>query len=124
MCGTNNIKHKSVEDIVDEILEIALSLRDKYRPITIFFCGLLPRDNNSSINRVYIEEINDCLSCKSKLNGINFINHTDWTLQDESLKPSLFYANKLHLIEDRNAKLAVSIYNSINPNANKINEIL
>ena len=124
MCGTNNIQHNSVEDIVDGIVEIALSLRRIYHPIAIFVCGILPRDSNWSINRVYIDEINNYLCCKSKLNGINFINHTDWTFQDGSLKPNLFYADKLHLIEEGNAKLAASIYNSINPNASNINEIL
>ena len=70
----------------------------------------------TGLNRVYIDEVNKYL-CYN-LNGINFINQTDWTLQDGSLKPDLFYANKLHLIKkERNAKLAVSIHNSINPNA-------
>ena len=116
MCGTNNIQHNSVEDIVDGILEIALSLRRKYHPITIFVSSLLPRYNNWSINRLYINEINHYLCYKSKSNGVNFINHTDWTLQDGSLKPNLFYTDKLHLIEERNVKLAVSIYSSINHN--------
>ena len=46
MCGTNNIQHTFVEDIVDGIVKIALSLRRKYHPIATFACGLLPRDNN------------------------------------------------------------------------------
>ena len=73
---------------------------------------------------VYIDEINDYLCCKSKLNGINFINHTDWTFQNGSLKPDLFYGDKLHLIEEGNAKVVASIYNSINPNASNIDEIV
>ena len=124
MCGTNNLEHNSLEDIVDGIVEIALSLRRIHHPIAIFVCGILPRDSNWSINRVYIDEINNYLCCKSKLNGINFINHTDWTFQDGSLKPNLFYADKLHLIEEGNAQLAASIFNSINPNASNINEIV
>ena len=124
MCGTNNIQHNSVEDTVEGILEIALSLRRKYHPIAIIFCSLLPRDNNWSINRVHIDKINNYLCCKSKLNGINFINHTDWTLPDGSLKPNLFHVDKLHLIEEGNAKLAVTIYHSINPYVSKINEIV
>ena len=36
----------------------------------------------------------------------------------------MFYADKLHLIEERNVKLAASIYSSINPNANNIDEIV
>ena len=46
MCGTNNIQHTSVEDIVDGIVKIALLLRRKYHPIAIFASGLLPGDNN------------------------------------------------------------------------------
>ena len=82
MCGTNNIQHSSVEEIVDGIVEIAFSLRCIYHPIAIFVCGLLPLDSNCSISRVYIDEINNYICSKSKLNGINFINHTDWTFQD------------------------------------------
>ena len=59
MCGTNNLQHNSVEDIVDRFVEIALSLRRIYHPIAIFVCGVLPRDSNWSINRVYIAEINN-----------------------------------------------------------------
>ena len=119
--GKNNIQHNSVEDIVDGIV---LSLRRIYHQIAIFVCSLFPGDSNWSINRVYIDEINNYLCCKSRLNGINFINHTDWTFQDVSLKPNLFYADKLRLTKEGNARLAASIYNSINPNASNINEIL
>ena len=100
MCDTNNIQDNSVEDIVHEIVEIALSLRRKYHPIAIFVCGLLPRDNNWSINGVYINEINNYLCYQSKSIGVNFISYTDWTLQDGSLEPNLFYTDKLHLIEE------------------------
>ena len=116
ICGTNNIQHNSVEHFVDGIVKIALSLRRKYHPIAIFACGFLPRDSNWSINRVYINEINNYRCYKSKLNGVNFINHNDGTFQDGSLKPNLFYVDKLHLIEEGNSKLSASIYNSINPN--------
>ena len=61
MCGTSNIQHNSLEDNVDGTVEIAPSLRRKYHPIAIFVCGLLPRDKNWSINRVYIDEINNYL---------------------------------------------------------------
>ena len=74
------------------------------------------RDSNWSINRVYINEINNYLCYKSKSNGVNFINQTDWTLQDGSLKPNLFYTDKLHIIEEGSVKLAALIYNSINHN--------
>ena len=121
MCGTNN---KSVEEIVDGIVEITLSLRHIYHPIAVFVSGIRPRDSNWSINRVYVNEINNYLCCKSNLNGINFINPSDWTFQDGSLKPNLFYADKLYLIEEGNAMLAALIFNSINSNASNINDIV
>ena len=124
ICGTKNIQHNSVEDSVYEIVDIAISLRCKYHAIAIFVCRLLCHDNNWSINRVYIDQINNYLCYKSKLNGVNFINHLEWTLQDGSPKPNLFFADILHLVEERNAKLAVLIYNSIIPNASKMNEII
>ena len=124
MCGTNNIQHNYVEDIKDGIVEIAFSLKRIYHPIAIFVCGLIPCNNNWAINRVYIDEINNYLCYKSKLNGINFINHTDWTSQDGSLEPNVLYGDKLHLIEEGNPKLAASIYNSINTKASNINEIV
>ena len=46
MCGTSNIQHTSVEDIVDGIVKIALLLRRKYHSIAIFASGLLHGDNN------------------------------------------------------------------------------
>ena len=124
ICDTNNIQNHSVEDIVDGVVEIALSLRRIYHPIVIFACGLLPRDSNWSVNRVYIDEINNYLCCKSKLNDINFINHTDWTFQNGSLKPNLLFANKLHLIQEGSAKLAASNCNSINPNTSNIKKVV
>ena len=73
LCGTNNIQRDSSEDIVDGILEIALTLRRKYNDLHIVVCGLLPGDENWSVNRIYIREINDYLSYKCDLNGMNFI---------------------------------------------------
>ena len=64
-----------------------------------------------------MDQINKYLCYKWKLNGVNVVKQSDGTLWDSYLKPNLFNADKLHLIKERNAKLAVSIYNSINLNA-------
>ena len=40
MCGTNNIQHNSVEDVVDGMVEIALSLRLIYHPIVFFLSAV------------------------------------------------------------------------------------
>ena len=121
LCGTNNIQYDTTEDIVDGILEIALTLRSKYHLINVAICGLIPRDDIWSINRIYFNEINNDLLYKCEQNGFTFIDQKDWTLQDGSLKPNLFYVDKLHLVEDGNAKLAESIVNAIKTNVNNYN---
>ena len=110
-CGTNNIQRGASEDIVDGILEIALSLKRKYHHLNIVACGLLPRDVNWSVNRIYIYEINDYLLYKCSLNDFNFVKPKDWTLHNRSL-------NILHLVEEGNMKLSESIINVIRPNKN------
>ena len=116
-CGTNDIQRDSSEDIADGILEIALTLRRKYNHLNNAVCGLLPRDKNWSVNRIYIKEINDYLSYKCDLNGVNFIKPNDWTLRNGSLKADLFHFDNLHLIKDGNTKLSESIVNIIKPNS-------
>ena len=102
LCGTNNIQRNSSEDIVDGILEIALALRRKYNNLKIVVCGLLHRDENWSVNRIYITEKNNYLSYKCDLNWVNFMKPNNWTLSNSSLKGNLFYFDNLHLIEDGN----------------------
>ena len=102
LCGANNIQRNSSEDIVDGILEIALALRRKYNNLKIAVCGLLHRDENWSVNRIYITEKNNYLSYKCDLNRVNFMKPNDWTLRNSSLKGNLFYFDNLHLIKDEN----------------------
>ena len=45
-CGKKNVQYNSVEDVADEIVEVALALRRKYHPIAIFVSGILSRDDN------------------------------------------------------------------------------
>ena len=79
MYGTNNTQRGSSEDIVDRILEIALTLRRKYHHLNIAAYGLLPCNANCSVMGIYIKEINDNLFYKCDLNGVNFIKPKDWT---------------------------------------------
>ena len=92
-----------------------LHLKRKYNNLNIVVCGLLPRDENWSVNRIYIREINDYLSYKCDLNGVNFIKPNDWTLRNGSLKASLFHFDNLHLIKEGIIKLSESIINVIKP---------
>ena len=55
LCGINNIQRDTLKDIVDGILEIALTLRRKYNHLNTAVCGLLSCDENWSVNRIYIK---------------------------------------------------------------------
>ena len=115
LCARSNIQRDSSEDIVDGILEIALILRRTYNYLNITVCGLLPYDENRSINRIYIRQINDYLSYKCDLNGVRFIKPNDWILRNGFSKDSLYDFDNLHLIKDGNIKLSKSIVNIIKP---------
>ena len=118
MCGTNNINVDPVEDIVDGIIDIANSLKKKYKHITVTVCGLIPRDESWSVNRITIKEINNYLCYKCKLNDVDFIDQCDWTLKNGSLNPDFYFTDNLHLVEEGNVKLAKLINDRINPKIN------
>ena len=115
MCGTNNIQHDSIEDITGGIIDISSQLRRIYKNSNVIVCGLFPRDESWSVNRVYIKELNEYLRHKCNFIGVTFIDQIDWTSQNGSLKSNLYYDDNLHLIEEGNAKLAALIYKHINP---------
>ena len=79
-----------------------------------FICGLLPRDEYVSVNRMIIDEIKDLLSFKYSVNNFHFIDQSKgWTLDNGTLDFSLFYSDGLHLIEKGNLKLGKSILKAI-----------
>ena len=100
MCGTNNIQHDSVEDITGGIIDISSQLRHIYKNSNVIVCGLLPRDESWSVNRVYIKELNEYLHHKCNFIGVTYIDQIDWTSQNGSLKSNLYYDDNLHLIEE------------------------
>ena len=86
LCGTNNLQQDSPEDIVDGIIEIGYCFKKRHYRINFFICGLLPRDECTSI---------------------------DWTQPNGCLNSDMFYLNKLHLVEKGNLVLAKSICRSM-----------
>ena len=61
------------------------------------------------MNRILIKEINTISKCNSALRRFNFIEHEqDWTGNIDTLDPSLFYQDKLHLIQKGNTELSES----------------
>ena len=59
LCGTNNLKK-----IADSILEIARSFEINFSCVNVIICGILPRDDSWSVNRVSIKKVNQILKIK------------------------------------------------------------
>ena len=114
LCGTNNLYQDSLEDIENDLIIIASCFKQGSNSMNVFICGILPRDDISSINRLLIKESKNILKSSCYLNHINLINqNTNWINMSDSLKPDLFYSDKLHLLEKENFILAKSIYISV-----------
>ena len=96
------------------LIAIGSSFKNRFNNPNIFICGLLPRDECFSINRVIIDEINDLLSFKCSVNNIHFIDQSNrWTLNNGTLDFLLFYSDGLHLVEKGNLELGKSILKAI-----------
>ena len=65
------------------------------------------------LNSMLIKEINTILKCKCALHSFNFVEEEQgWTDNINALDPSLFYHDKLYVIQKGNIKLSESNYNS------------
>ena len=64
LCRTNNLRLGSPKNIADGILEIARSLETNYSCVNVIICGILPRDDSWSVNRVSIKKVNQILKLK------------------------------------------------------------
>ena len=95
-------KKNSPEDIVDDIVEIGYCFKKRDHDINIFICDLLPRDECTSINRVYIIETNKILKVRCSLNKFFFIDQdtywtqpTKWPCLAKSICRSMEYSHKI-----------------------------
>ena len=122
LCGANDIPIDTPHDIADYIISIGSILQKKSSGINVSICGLVPRDEGWSVNRVLINEVDEILKHQCNINGFAFIfQDHGWTFANGSLDCSLFYKDMLHLIEKGNVKLAKSIILSITSRYNHIN---
>ena len=107
LCGTNNLRLDSPKDFADGILEIARSFETNYSCFNVIICGILPRDDSWSVNRVSIKKVKQILKLKCYESSYAFVSHDNgWTLADGSLNVDLFYSDRLYLVEKENLKLA------------------
>ena len=109
--STNNLYQ---EDIANGLVKIASCFKQGNNAVNVSICSILPRDDTSSINRLLIKETNNILKSSCSLNHIIFIDQdANWIQISDSLKPDLFYSDKLQLVEKGNLILAKSIYISV-----------
>ena len=71
LCGTNNLYHDSPEDIANGLIKIASCFKQGNNAIIVFICGILPRDDTSSINRQLTKEANNILKSSCSVNHVN-----------------------------------------------------
>ena len=73
LCGTNNLPLDSPKYIVDGILEIVRSFKTNYSCVNVIICGIVPRDDSWSVNRVPIKKVNQILKLKCYESSYPFV---------------------------------------------------
>ena len=113
LCGTNNLYQDSPEDIANGLIKIVSCFKQGNIAINVFICGILPRDDTSSINRLLIKGTNNILKSSYSVHHIKFIDQdANWIQMRCSLKPDFFYSDRLDLLEKGNLILAkISVKN-------------
>ena len=91
-------------------MDIGVCSQNRLPKVKIFITSNFPKDVCYSVNRIFIKEINTILKCKCTFHRFNFIEQEQgWTENKDTLDPSLFYQDKLHLIQKGNIKQPESI---------------
>ena len=100
LCGTNHLLLDSPKHVADGILEIARSYKTNYSCVNVIICGILPRDDFGSVNRVSVKKVNQILKLKCYESSYTFASYNSgWTLADGSLNTNLYYSDRLHLVK-------------------------
>ena len=116
-CGTNNLDTDDSEKIADGLFCIALALKKRMNHLKIVINGILPRDEQNTARRQKLLIVNKLLEikCTNYVNtDIHYLSPDgDWIRENGCLDTSLFYKDKLHLIEKGYHKFALSIKRKI-----------
>ena len=108
--GTNNICNDPLYNIAQCSVDIGVCFRNHSPKVNTIISGIYPRDECYSVNRILIKEINTVLKCKCTFHCFSFIEQEQGQIKNSgTLDPSLFYEDKLHLIQKGNIKLSGSI---------------
>ena len=108
-CGTNNLDTDNPDEISDGLICIALLFQKRLKHLQIN--RLIPRDATNTRRRQKLLEVNQLLRDKcTSYNSVYFLKpDTDWTNLDGGLNKTFYYKDNIHLLENGNKKLALSI---------------
>ena len=93
-CGTNNLDTDNPDEISDGLICIALLFQKRMKHLQIAVNWLMPRNAINTKRRQKLKEIK---------------SETDWTILDGGLNKTFYYKDNIHLLENGNIKLAISI---------------
>ena len=110
-CGTNNLDTYNPDKISDGLICIAPLFQKRLKHLQIVINGLIPRDTINTIRRQKLLEVNQLLQGKcTNYTSVYFLKpDADWTTRDGGLDKSFYHKDNIHLLENGNKKLALSI---------------
>ena len=110
-CGTNNLDTDNPDKISDGLICIALFFQKRMKDLQIVVNGLIPRDAINTKRRQKLLEVNQLLQYKcTYYTHVYFLKpDTDCTTLDGGLSKTFYYKDNIHLLQNGNKKLALSI---------------
>ena len=112
LCGTNNVCFDSPSDIAHFLIDIGVYFQNRSPKVKIIVSRILSRDECYSVNRILIKQIYTISKCKCTFHCFNFVGQEQsCTHNNDTLDPSLFYQDNLHLIQKGNQAIRIN-YNS------------
>ena len=116
-CETNNIEVNTTNDIANDLLCSAITIKKRNSVTNVYITGLLPRDFRETHMRNKIKEVNELIreKCLSILTPqINYIKQDhDWIDEGNCFRTKYYYRHRLHLVELGNKKLSNTIIKAI-----------
>ena len=110
-CGTNNLDTDNPDKISDGLICIALFFQKRMKDLQIVVNGLIPGDAINTKRRQKLLEVNQLLQYKcTNYTRVYFLKpDTDCTTLDGGLSKTFYYKDNIHLLQNGNKKLALSI---------------
>ena len=109
--GTNNLATDSPDEISDGLICIAFFFQKGMKHLQTVVNGLIHRDPINTKRRQKLLEVNQLLrgKCTNYTNVYFQKPGTDWTTLDGGFNKTFYYKDNIHLLENGNKNLALSV---------------